>query len=369
MKTKFLMILAAAALAASCSGVSDKTWVKISALDPANAATEVSVKMGLADSSYAVDTTYALTDGKLQFTLPTKTLERVVVKAGGKSVEFVPDGGLISIVIDSTGNLEAKAKAGSIADRGLQTIKFEKSLSDSLMAYYNSVSEDSSLSKDEVDAKVNDYYDQMTKKLADNGLKLMKENPDNFVATYGFSEAQEGGVSDSLLAEAIKGLSPELRARWTGFDRALGRIEARQNTAEGKMFTDFDIEGHKLSDYVGKGKYTLVDFWASWCGPCKREIPYLKKAYDTYRGEAFDQLSVAVWDQPQASLDTAAAYGINWNHIINGQAVPTDLYGIEGIPHIILFGPDGTILKRDLRGDDISAEIAKYVQPGGKLVK
>lgn len=138
-------------------------------------------------------------------------------------------------------------------------------------------------------------------------------------------------------------------------------IDAKKATAEGAMFTDFDIDGVKLSDYVGKGKYVLVDFWASWCGPCKREIPNIKKVYDKYVGDDFDVLSVAVWDQPQASVDTAKAYGVNWNEIINAQAVPTDLYGIQGIPHIILFGPDGTIVKRDLRGEGIEEEVAKYV--------
>ena len=128
------------------------------------------------------------------------------------------------------------------------------------------------------------------------------------------------------------------------------------------MFTDFDVDGVKLSDYVGKGKYVLVDFWASWCGPCKREIPNIKKVYEKYAGDDFDVLSVAVWDKPQASVDTAKAYGVSWNEIINAQTVPTELYGVQGIPHIILFGPDGTILKRDLRGDDIEKEVAKYVK-------
>ena len=117
----------------------------------------------------------------------------------------------------------------------------------------------------------------------------------------------------------------------------------------------------KFSDYIGKGKYILVDFWASWCGPCIREIPNIKDVYATYGGDKFDILSVAVWDKLEDTKRAAEELELPWNQIVNAQQIPTDLYGIDGIPHIILFGPDGTILKRELRGPAIAAEIAKYV--------
>lgn len=112
---------------------------------------------------------------------------------------------------------------------------------------------------------------------------------------------------------------------------------------------------------MGSDVPVLVDFWASWCGPCKAEIPNVKKVWEKYAGKDFDVLSVAVWDEKQASIDTAAAYGVKWNQIVDAQSLPTEIYGIQGIPHIILFGPDGTILKRDLREEKIEAEVAKYV--------
>jgi thiol-disulfide isomerase/thioredoxin len=120
----------------------------------------------------------------------------------------------------------------------------------------------------------------------------------------------------------------------------------------------------KFSDYVGKGKYILVDFWAPWCGPCKREIPNLKAVYDKYAGKNFDILSIAVWErQPvQVTIDTAAELGMNWSHINNAGSVPTEIYGIEGIPHLMLIGPDGTILKRGFHGaEGINAAVAEYL--------
>jgi hypothetical protein len=72
-------------------------------------------------------------------------------------------------------------------------------------------------------------------------------------------------------------------------------------------------------------------------------------------------LSVAVWDKPEDTVQAAKEENIVWNQIINAQQVPTDIYGIEGIPHIILFGPDGTIVKRNLRGSAIREAVAAAV--------
>ena len=131
-----------------------------------------------------------------------------------------------------------------------------------------------------------------------------------------------------------------------------------------RKFIDFTVEqpdGTKvsLSDYVGRGKYILVDFWASWCGPCRREIPNIKNVYNQFHGEMFDIVSVAVWDKPEDSLQAIQEEGLVWNQIINAGRVPTDLYGIEGIPHLILFGPDGSVVADDIRGPEIGAAVAK----------
>lgn len=210
--------------------------------------------------------------------------------------------------------------------------------------------------EDSVKEQVYNDYEAAVKECND---KAFDANKDNIIGAMVLSTLQYD-LTPAQVDSMLNLLDPSL-SEIPVVSKMKKAIDAKKATAEGAMFTDFDIDGVKLSDYVGKGKYVLVDFWASWCGPCKREIPNIKKVYDKYVGDDFDVLSVAVWDQPQASVDTAKAYGVNWNEIINAQAVPTDLYGIQGIPHIILFGPDGTIVKRDLRGEGIEEEVAKYV--------
>ena len=124
-----------------------------------------------------------------------------------------------------------------------------------------------------------------------------------------------------------------------------------------------DYDKHPNEWAFAGDKPAVIDFYATWCGPCKAEMPNIKNVYQKYAGPEFDVLSVAVWDKKEDTIESAKKQGIVWNQIIDAQRVPTTLYGIDGIPHIILFGPDGTIVKRDLRGDDIEAEVAKYVKP------
>ena len=155
-------------------------------------------------------------------------------------------------------------------------------------------------------------------------------------------------------------------------DKAISNIvsgkEAEEATAEGKTFVDFagkTPEGAdvKLSDYVGKGKWVLADFWASWCGPCMGEIPNIKRIYETYEGDDFMVLGVAVWDGDNTkSAERMAEKEMKWHQIFVGEdKTPTDLYGILGIPTMILFAPDGTIHKRGdvLRGESMIKTVAE----------
>lgn len=209
-------------------------------------------------------------------------------------------------------------------------------------------------------------------------LESARENHDNEIAIMALMNLR-GLIGDEESAEILNAMTPEMleNEQVKGLKKGL---DARLATSEGKMFVDFTVNSVigqtrsippqpiygdvKLSDYVGKGKYILLDFWSPWCGPCRREMPNIKAVYEKYKGEQFDVVSIAVWEREpvQVTIETAAKLGMDWNQINNGQREPAELYGVEGIPHLILFGPDGTILKRGFHGAEIEEVVSSYLK-------
>ena len=234
-----------------------------------------------------------------------------------------------------------------------------------------------SLSTDQ--AKAQAYYDDFVEKYIEFNLDAAKKNNDNDVAVQALMNLR-GMIDDDQVDGIISGLAPEMLENEQVAYLKSG-LDARKATAEGKMFQDFTVEhvyGYdrsmdpqplkkevKFSDYVGKGTYVLVDFWSPWCGPCRREIPNIQKVYSEYKDKGLEVLSLAVWERkPQShTIETAAELGMDWMHINNCGQVPTDIYGVEGIPHLMLIGPDGTILKRGFHGaEGIRAAVEEYIK-------
>ena len=234
-----------------------------------------------------------------------------------------------------------------------------------------------SLSSDQEKAQA--YYEEFIEKYKEFNLKAAKKNSDNEVAVKVLLNLY-GLIEDADL-EAIIAKLPQEHLENEQVAYMKKGLDARKATAEGSMFVDFTVEhvyGYdrsvdpqplkqevKFSDYVGKGTYVLVDFWSPWCGPCRREIPNIQTVYEQYKDKGLQVLSLAVWERkPQShTIETAAELGMDWLHINNCGQIPTDIYGVEGIPHLMLIGPDGTILKRGFHGlEGIQAAVAEYIQ-------
>lgn len=171
-------------------------------------------------------------------------------------------------------------------------------------------------------------------------------------------------------------LAPVLEGYLAAFptNTRLQRIKANNDlsleTAVGKLFKDFemaDVDGnmHKLSEYIAANEVTLVDFWASWCGPCRQEMPAVKAAYEAYKGKGFGIIGVSLDNNKEAWVKAIADLGIEWPQISDLQGwncVGAKLYGVNSIPATVLVAKDGTILAKNLRGDAIQEKLAEILK-------
>ena len=195
---------------------------------------------------------------------------------------------------------------------------------------------------------------------------VVKANPDNLLGAVALEDLAHVDTS-AFLALYRQTVTDRVRDFYL-VRKAYDAIELQNQTAPGRMFTDYTVVGGnpdgtdvKLSDYVGQGKYILLDHWASWCGPCKAEMPYIKKTWEAFAGDRFDVVSVAVSDKRDDTVAALAKLDMPWHQILDAQKIPSALYGVNAIPHLILFAPDGTILKRGLRGDQIYETVSEIL--------
>ena len=195
---------------------------------------------------------------------------------------------------------------------------------------------------------------------------IVKANPDNLLGAVALEDLAHADTS-AFLALYRQTVTDRVRDFYL-VRKAFESIELQNQTAPGRMFTDYTVVGGnpdgtdvKLSDYVGQGKYILLDHWASWCGPCKAEMPYIKKTWEAFAGDRFDVVSVAVSDKRDDTVAALAKLDMPWHQILDAQKIPSALYGVNAIPHLILFAPDGTILKRGLRGDQIYETVSEIL--------
>ena len=304
------------------------------------------------------------------------TLERAVAEDGliahlviprSYNLSFIPEEGIIKADLAASG-----ATGTPLNDEHTQKSKYRKGLIEEARAKLKSIRADKNLddkAKEEAQEKVSDELYAKIKPLAEADLK---EHPNDAIGLIALQNLL--GMEDVNVAKAealLQQAGDRLRAE-ESITKMVARLRRVEATQAGAQFVDFEgvddaNKAVRLSDYVGKGHYVLVDFWASWCGPCRREIAHLKKVRDTYTDKGLIILGTVVWDEMEDHLKAMKELEITWPQIFN-KTEATELYGIAGIPQIILFDPAGKIVARDLRGEEINKLLDKALQDnGGKL--
>lgn len=154
------------------------------------------------------------------------------------------------------------------------------------------------------------------------------------------------------------------------YRQIIAEREATRRTAIGTRYTDIALkspEGKlvKVSDFVRKNKVTMIDFWASWCGPCRHEMPNVIKAYNDYKDKGFAVVGVSLDNNLEAWKGAISKLGIPWaqmSDLKGWQSAGAAAYNVKAIPATVLIGQNGKIIAKDLRGDELDAKLKEILK-------
>ncbi|MDE6578460.1 MAG: TlpA family protein disulfide reductase, partial [Muribaculaceae bacterium] len=192
--------------------------------------------------------------------------------------------------------------------------------------------------------------------------KNYNDNKDNALGSYFGIEWLK--YADIEKADSMLKTAPEALKTSPKTEHYIKFARLREATSPGKQYIDFDGETadgkpQAFSSLVKPGVYTLVDFWASWCPYCVKELPELASLHEKWNGKGLEIVGVAVRDTPDDTKGAVNKHGISWQVLYNTQRKPYEIYGFSGIPHHILIGPDGKIVSRGETVAQINTRLEK----------
>lgn len=196
--------------------------------------------------------------------------------------------------------------------------------------------------------------------------ELIKANPDSYVSTFVIVSGM-GQMEYEQLKERYNLLGEKAKASAQGKAIAT-QIAKLESTAIGQIAPNFTIttpEGESISLYDIKGKVKLIDFWASWCGPCRGENPHVVEIYKEYHPKGLEIFGVSLDNNKEAWVKAIADDGLVWKHgsdLKGWQSAPAQLYSVSGIPHTVLLDENNKIIAKNLRGDELKQKIAELLK-------
>lgn len=197
----------------------------------------------------------------------------------------------------------------------------------------------------------------------------IKEHPASIVANYILYRNFSYRLSADEIRANIANLDPSLQN--SAYSQILKKLADKYDAVSiGKNCPDFtinDVDGNevKLYDYLKDNKYVLLDFWASWCPPCRRENPNVVENYKKYHDKGFDIVGISLDKTREAWLKGIEEDGLTWHHVSDlayWNSAPADLYGVRSIPSNFLVDGNGVIIAKNLRGEDLGNKLEELLK-------
>lgn len=191
-------------------------------------------------------------------------------------------------------------------------------------------------------------------------------HPDSYVALDLIASEKTAVIDPQVFGAYYNPLSKRVLGSFTG-QKLTAKFEKAKKISIGKTvdFTQTDDKGNEFKLSSLKGKYVLVDFWASWCVPCRAENPHLLKAYNQLKDKGFEIVGISLDETKAAWLNAVKHDGMPWIQVSDLKGFKSEIavqYGISAIPQNFLIDPQGVIIAKNLRGEDVNEQLAKLIR-------
>lgn len=229
-------------------------------------------------------------------------------------------------------------------------------------------SEKASESKDTIQAeKLYEEYKKVDSIKTLIAKEWVMKHPTSSVSAYVLYHDVRGKTSIKALETVLNKLSPKAKANFFG-NELQAEINATKATAMGKIAPDFiqnDTSGKPVSLRDFRGKYLLIDFWASWCIPCREENPTLIKAFKEFQDKNFAILSVSLDSDKDKWLQAIKKDNLIWTQVSDLKFWDNEVakqYNIQSVPYNLLLNPDGVIIAKNLRGEEVEKKLSESIR-------
>jgi peroxiredoxin len=320
------------------------------------------------NNAVAIDSTVLSDKGEFKFSQTTEGVNFFKVKADQNEYMIIAkNGDDIKLEADlSDKNMDYKLSGADEADK-LQELNVNKNRYTAKMAeiqrQFEEQVEANPDKREMIANQMRPALMQQTQGLVDFILKFANDNPKSLASFYAMNSLNPSDYEKEFIAYSDKIKSSfNNNAAVTEFLVRMAKLKSVQVGQPAPSFSMKTIDGKSTSLADFKGKYVLLDFWASWCMPCRQENPNVVKAYNRFKDKNFTILSVSLDKDPAAWKQAVAADKLTWTHaseLSDFEGPTVRLYQVEAIPSSFIIDPAGKIVAKNLRGEQLDEFLNK----------